>query len=195
MTHNKRGALIAATALVVLLAVGLVAYRRLSDGRQNVSVQTSGSPEAQVGEDSQGPLLADYDATVYTAEGVPVQLTALGDGKPLVINFWATWCPYCVQELPDFQRLAADYAGRVSFAFVNCTDGSRETQEGAMEWLASNGFSSLPVYYDLDLAASAAFGTRSLPTTAIVSSDGRILGAGPGVVDYERIGAILDTLV
>ena len=58
-------------------------------------------------------MLADYDATVYTESGMPFAFSEIADGKPMVVNYWATWCPYCVQEMPDFLEIYRDYSGRV----------------------------------------------------------------------------------
>jgi thiol-disulfide isomerase/thioredoxin len=189
--------------LVVVVVMAIVGYKVLSAGQgeasvQQVSAEASAQGSTQGSAQSQketGPQLADYDATVYDESDEPVKLSAIAAGKPLVINFWATWCPYCVEELPDFQKVYQDYGDRVSFAFVDSTDGRRETKEGAQAWLAENGYADLPVYYDKDLDATAAFGARSLPTTAIVTADGEILVVQPGKFDATRLRGALDTLV
>lgn len=212
---KKRGWLVASLALVVVIVVAAVAYGVLGGGRAagQTPVETPGRAQSQNQSQSQGqsqgqeqtsasaaasedaPMLADNDATVYTESGDPVKLSDIANGRPLVINFWATWCPYCIKELPDLKAIFEDYGDRVSFAFVDCADGRRETVEGAKAWLAENGFDDLPAYYDTDLAASGAFAARSLPTTAVVSADGKILGSAPGVVDPAGLRAVLDTLV
>ena len=220
---KKRGLLIASVALVVVIALAALAYGALGKGRAGdlssvgisgqgqvggpSSVGTPGQEQSQAKERGQGqtdgsssadedaPQLAEYDATVYTESGDPVKLSEIANGRPLVINFWATWCPYCVRELPDFQSIVADYGDRVSFAFVDCADGQRETVEGAKAWLAENGYADLPVYYDTDFAASSAFAARSLPTTAVVSAEGKILGSSAGAIDPAGLRSVLDTLV
>lgn len=200
---SKRGAIIAAVVLVVVVAMAVVGYKVLSAGQGETAAQqtTAGSSaqgSAQNSAQSQGeagPRLADYDATVYDETDEPVKLSAIAAGKPLVINFWATWCPYCVEEMPDLQEVFRDYGDRVSFAFVDSTDGRRETKEGAQAWLTENGYADLPVYYDKDLDATSAFGARSLPTTAIVAGDGEILVVQPGKIDATALRSVLDTLV
>jgi len=209
MGKNRRGAVIAAVAMAAVLVLGFVGYRALSSGRvaADVAAQddtgagsspTSTEPEqtnTQGVPDPDVPMLQDYDATVYTDANEAVTLSQIADGKPLVMNFWATWCPYCVQEMPDFQQLYAEYDDRVSFAFIDVTDGSKETADAAKSWLSDNGLDDLPAYYDLDLDASAKFGARALPTTVVVSADGQILGVGSGRIDPERMRTTLDSLV
>ena len=210
MQGSKRGVVIAAVALVALLVVGFVAYNALGAGNAPQAQESEAAADTPQAEDktsqdaggdaeqdaTQEPvMLADYDATVYNALGEPLTLTDIADGKPLVINFWATWCPYCVKEMPDYQQLYAEYGERVSFAFVDCTDGSRETQEKAAAWLADNGFDELPAYYDLDLDAHMKFGASSLPTTAVVSAEGEILTVTPGAIDPDLMRSALDSVL
>ena len=193
MESNKRGTLVAAALLVAVLVCGGLGYRMLA---ARVEPEPAPIEQAEVTEDAdEAPLLADHDATVYTVDGEAVTLTQIADGRPLVINFWATWCPYCVEELPDFQEIVADYSGRVSFAFVDVTDGSRETVELAAAFLEENGFSDLPAYYDTDLAASIEYGASSLPTTVVVNGDGEIVTISAGMIDPILLRGALDQMV
>lgn len=195
MESNKRGTLFAAALLVAVLVCGGLGYRMLAarvapEPAPIEQTETTGDASAD-----EAPLLADHDATVYTVDGEAVTLTRIADGRPLVINFWATWCPYCVEELPDFQEIVADYSGRVSFCFLDVTDGSRETVELAATFLEDNGFSDLPAYYDTDLAASIEYGASSLPTTVVVNGDGEIIAISAGMIDPVLLRGALDQMV
>ena len=197
MSRRKRGAIVAAVALLVVLVVGFVGYSALRT-HVDLNETTIEQPKSSAGvsEEEQKPLLlADFDATVYTESGDPVTLSQIANGRPLVLNFWATWCPYCVREMPDFAETMTREGDRVSFAFVDVTDGQRETKEGATEWLEENGFEGLPVYFDEDLAAARAFGARSLPTSVFVSSKGEILGIRTGVMKAELLQEVLSAMV
>jgi len=190
---NKRGTLVAAALLVAVLVCGGLGYRMLA---ARVEPEPAPIEQAEATDDAgEAPLLADHDATVYTVDGEAVTLTRIADGRPLVINFWATWCPYCVEELPDFQEIVADYSGRVSFCFLDVTDGSRETVELAAAFLEENGYSDLPAYYDTDLAASIEYGSSSLPTTVVVNGDGEIIAISAGMIDPILLRGTLDQMV
>jgi len=190
---NKRGTLVAAALLVAVLVCGGLGYRMLA---ARVEPEPAPIEQAEATDDAgEAPLLADHDATVYTVDGEAVTLTRIADGRPLVINFWATWCPYCVEELPDFQEIVADYSGRVSFCFLDVTDGSRETVELAAAFLEENGYSDLPAYYDTDLAASIEYGASSLPTTVVVNGDGEIIAISAGMIDPVLLRGALDQMV
>ena len=69
------------------------------------------------------------DFTVLDANGKRIRLSD-NFGKPIVINFWATWCPPCKRELPDFDKLCKEYGDKVVFMMVNLTDGRRDTVDG-----------------------------------------------------------------
>ena len=97
--------------------------------------------------------------------------------------------------MPDYQQLYGEYGDRVAFAFIDQTDGNRETVAMAQQWLQENGHQDLPAYYDTELDASSVFGARSLPTTIVVSADGRIVAATAGMIDAAAMRSLLDTLV
>lgn len=194
---KKRAMLVTAADLVLVLALGLVGYNVLSarSAATDATQVDDASTSSEASEPTETPLLEDYDATVYTDAGEQITLTSIAGGKPLVINFWATWCPYCIKEMPDYQQLYNEYGERVSFAFIDQTDGNRETASMAKEWLQQNGYQDLPTYYDEDLDASSAFAARSLPTTIVVSAEGQILSATAGMIDPAAMRSVLDSLV
>ena len=190
---GKRGLVIALIALAAVLVVGFVAYHSLA--QTGATANGSSTARSASGEDGGGPAqLADYDPTVYTAAGEALTFSQIADGRPLVVNFWATWCPYCIQEMPDFQEIYDEYSDRVSFAFVNIADGQRETVADAQAYLEDNGL-TLPAYYDTEMDALIAYNATNLPTTAIVDAAGAIIDVSPGRIDPAELRATLDSLL
>lgn len=133
------------------------------------------------------------DVSFYDSEGNAVQLSDFY-GKPVVMNFWATWCGYCKQEMPDFQEAYEEYGDRVEFLFINSTDGARETREKASAYLEEQGY-TVPAYYDEDMEAVYAYSINSLPTTILLDKEGKVAAYAPGLVEKEMLTAGLDTLL
>ncbi|WP_422350607.1 TlpA family protein disulfide reductase [Flagellimonas sp.] len=111
-------------------------------------------------------------------------------GKVVLVNFWATWCPPCVAELPSMDRLHAAYKDKVVFAFV-----ANDKKEKVQSFLARREF-DLPVYFETsrtpDLLVS-----RSIPATFILDKSGAIVVREIGAVqwDSEETMKLLDQLL
>ncbi len=96
-------------------------------------------------EQEQG-LAPAYDFTMQDYNGNIVKLSNMID-KPVVLNFWATWCPPCKAELPDFQKAYEKYGNEINFVIVDLTDGD-ETVERAKSYLSQNSY-TFPCYFDV----------------------------------------------
>ena len=179
-------------ALVCVLFLGRAAYSLLAGqdaSRQTAS--TAATATAQKGSQS-SPLLPSFP--LLDASGTGLDSIDLLDGRPLIINFWATWCPYCVDEMPDYQRLYEKYGDDVRFVMIDVADGRQETVEKAAAYIEENGF-TFPVYYDTTGRASGLMGVSSYPSSAIVSAEGEILIFAPGRISYEAVDAELAKLI
>ena len=106
-------------------------------------------------------------------------------GKPIVINFWASWCYPCKSELPDFEEMYKKYGGEVEFMMVNLTSG-RETKEVAAAFIESSGY-TFPVYYDTMSSGAMAYGISAIPLTVFVNKDGSIASYYNQMIDGETL--------
>ena len=155
------------------------------DGTESEKTETSEDPGAKRQE--------AIDVTFYDSEGKAVKLSDYY-GKPVVMNFWATWCGYCKKEMPDFQEVYEEYKDKVEFLFINSTDGSRETREKAETYLQEQGY-TIPAFYDEDLDAVYTYSVNSLPTTMLLDKQGRVAAYAPGLVEKEALASALDALL
>lgn len=121
---------------------------------------------------------------VQDKDGNAVQLSDFA-GKPVVINFWATWCGYCKLEMPDFDRAYKEYPD-VVFLMINATDGVYETKEKADAYVASEGF-TFSVYYDLASMAQTAYAITGYPTTVFINAQGDVVAKEVGMIDYATL--------
>ncbi len=179
--------ILAAAGLVVLLIAAGAVYRHLS---ARVTPETTTVPASQeaVTEQSAAP-----DCMLLDAEG---NETRLSDhrGKPVVVNFWATWCPYCVDELPLFDEAAKTYGDRIDFMVVDLVDGSRETVEKAKSYLDENGL-TFPAYFDTTTEAAFLFNITSIPVTVFIHPDGTVMDSCLGTLQKDALQAYIDRLL
>jgi len=125
------------------------------------------------------------DITVLDINGNEVQLSSLF-GKPIVLNFWATWCPACVQESPYFEKLYREMGDEVHFMKVNLLDGRREVRDNVDRFIENHDY-TFPVYFDETGLASAPYGIRSIPMTFFIDTDGNLAAAAQGAVDEQML--------
>jgi thiol-disulfide isomerase/thioredoxin len=109
-------------------------------------------------------------------------------GQPLVINFWASYCPPCRAEMPLLQRRVAA-ASRLRLVLINEGDSSQT----AREFLSATGIEQ-PALLDSNLAVGRAYGVVPLPTTVFVRADGSIAGRQVGELDDRVLAAWLSTM-
>ena len=115
-------------------------------------------------------------------------------GKPVVINFWATWCPPCKQELPDFDKLCKEYGDRVVFMMVNLTDGYRDTVDGTKRFVSGKGY-TFPVYFDTKDNAASAYNVSSIPQTTFIDANGNIYTTRIGAMNEATLRIYLNALL
>lgn len=132
------------------------------------------------------------DITVYTLEGDEVKLSDLR-GKPVVLNFWATWCPPCKAELPHFEKLSLEYEGEVEFMMVNLTDGTRDTEDVVRSFIEEEGY-TFPVYCDTTMQSYYLYGVQSIPQTFFIGEDGSIENAYTGAMSEEQLRGFIEEM-
>lgn len=162
-------------------------YQFLSDryDPQNVTVtDEQGDVAGDSSENSTQPMLAP-NFTVYTEDGTAVKLSELY-GKPIILNFWASWCPPCKSEMPDFESMYQKYGEDIHFVMINLTDGQRETVESGAAYVEAQGF-TFPVYFDSDLDAANNYQVYSVPMTYFLDAEGYAIARASGAIDAATL--------
>ena len=187
--------LVLVLVFVVLLGGAYALYSRFSDDFKQD--QLSGQEASDAGDSASSGAddekkQAAPDFTVYDADGNAAQLSDY-IGKPIVLNFWASWCGPCKNEMPEFNEKSIELEGKVQFLMVNMTDGSRETLDTAKAYVESEGF-TFPVLYDTDIDAANTYGVYSLPTTYFIDENGGLTARASGTIDAATLQKGIDMI-
>jgi len=126
------------------------------------------------------------DFTLSQPGGGRVTLSALR-GRPVVLNFYTTWCPPCQAEMPDFQAIFVEYGSSIHMLGVS----SGEAAATVDAFLAEKGY-TYPMAYDPDKAVSAVYNISFIPQTWVLDADGVIVEYFGGMVTAERLRQALD---
>jgi thiol-disulfide isomerase/thioredoxin len=119
----------------------------------------------------------DYHWVLGNAESEPYFLRDLR-GQVIFLNFWATWCPPCVAELPEIEKAYQKHKNQVAFLLV-----TNENPDVVNAFMQKHGY-ELPVLYP-GTPAPEIFNVKSLPTTFIISREGKIVARKTGASNWD----------
>ena len=201
-TYKTLKLLIWILAFAVVIVGAYVLYNRLSSeisvgGIATVAQETK-APEAT---ENPGETAAETeekgseapDFTVYDLEGNAYKLSDFR-GKPVLLNFWASWCGPCQMEMPDFQKFYETHGDKVNFVIVNLTDGQQETVESASAFIAEKGY-TFPVYYDTDIDAAMKYGVSAVPVSYFIDAEGYFVAWAQGALSADMLQQGMELLL
>ena len=189
---SKKILLVLAGFFVMLMVAAGALYAWLG---QSVQPEISISPKPITqSADSSKPAQETVpapDFTVYDAEGNPVKLSDFF-GKPIVLNFWASWCGPCRMEMPHFEKAYQEMEEDIQFVMINMTI-DRETQQSAQDFLDEAGY-TFPVLFDTTGDAAIAYGAYSLPMSVFIDADGNVQDLAIGAIDEATLLSKIDKI-
>lgn len=163
--------------ILVLFGFGLIAAACSSGGTPATAGHSDGG-DADTGAASATPTaLALFDESSITAR----------KGEPLVINFFASWCPSCVAEMPDFEVAHQQFADDVTFIGVAMQDRDSD----ALALVESTGV-TYELGNDPDGSLFQSFNALAMPTTVFVNAEGEVVRSFSGVLTAESLAEIIN---
>lgn len=137
------------------------------------------------GEPVVGTVAPDF--ALNTLDSNVVQLSAMR-GKPVLLNFWATWCAPCVAEMPDLEKLQQEMGEQVHIVGVNL----RETRGRVREFVQASHFSWIFVL-DSTGEVGAKYQVSAIPTSVMVDANGVIANRQVGALNYDGLRQLVQT--
>lgn len=134
-------------------------------------------------------MLKDYNWNLGTINSETINFNQ-SEGKIILINFWATWCPPCIAEMPELQELHDKYKGKIDFYFI-----TNDSPEKVKLFLNTKGY-DLPVYFQLEKAPKA-LESSSLPTTYLLSKKDEVVMKKIGAASWnsDKVHRTIDRLL
>lgn len=181
--------LLLGAVLVVLLLVGVMAaistLGQDAGTTPDVAFQPDGTRRGPASGSERTPLPDGTLLAFQSDDEIDVHNYV---GRPLVVNFWASWCAPCVEEMPDLQQAADELEGRVTVLGINAQDSAEKAREFAAD---------LEITFELarDPSGSyfAAVGGFGWPTTLLVDEGGFIRYRHVGPTDVDQLRGLLET--
>jgi thiol-disulfide isomerase/thioredoxin len=131
------------------------------------------------------------DVPLVSLAGAPVSLPRLVEGRPAVVNLWATWCPPCREEMPMLAAAQEREADRMRFVFAD----QGESPQAVRRYLDDEILTPLEhVLLDAGSALRRKAGARGLPTTLFFDASGRLVDRHVGPLSRDELRAKVDAL-
>jgi thiol-disulfide isomerase/thioredoxin len=185
-----RRALLVTAGLGAALAGGWLAWRRGSPPATDTTVSVQAPPSAEVA--ASAPLIEGDQLTAAfwqqqfdTPQGASLAWSAL-QGQPIVLNFWATWCPPCVKEMPELDRFHREFSAKGWKVVGLAVDGPTPVREFLAK--VQVGFDiGLAGFGGTELAQTLGNTVGGLPFTVLIDAQGRVRHRIMGVTDLAQL--------
>ena len=179
---NKKTLLILCVVLALVLIGAGVLYNSLADDVQLGGLVTTPQETQPATEEStvppesvpattdttEPPVNIAPDFTMLDQEGNEVTLASFF-GKPIILNFWASWCGPCKMEMPELQEFYEEYGEEIHFLLVSVDD----SVDTAKDFIEKEGY-TFPVYFDTTSMGAYTYGASSIPLTFFIDAEGNL---------------------
>jgi len=201
-TSNDRKILgVVIAVLVVIIAGALLAYNMYVDrvdpvtGKTADAAQTMAEVVTPSDSAAQDVVVMAADAPAFKMEDADGKTVNLSDfkGKPVVLNFWTSWCHFCKDEMPYFEAAYKQYGDKVQFIMLNVVNSERNSEDGK-NFIKSSAY-TFPVFYETEGEVMALYGLRGFPATVFIDANGNIIDKNIGAITQKNLNKSIQTLV
>lgn len=171
--------------LILLLATGCALSATAQSGRRITSPPPAAPIQPSLTSEPERPAAPAPSALLVLPESLRERQIKMLDGgsfrladfhgKVIVINLWASWCGYCRQEVPEYEKVRQDYAGREVEFIGLTTEDPRSSSENVNRFLRSVKFGFRLGWADRETARTLMNGRNSIPQTLVIDGNGRIV--------------------
>jgi cytochrome c biogenesis protein CcmG, thiol:disulfide interchange protein DsbE len=182
--------IVAAVVLVLLAGVAVLS-------NPNIGTKLSGGvqkKDAQLVDQTTERPESGYRAPTFSLKGFDGKTVKLADlkGKPVVLNFWASWCGPCKEEMPDLQEEYNKYKDQVYFFAVNLTD--QDNADDAKAFLQSHGV-TIPPLLDPTGEVNQKYKIHNVPSTFAIDANGMMKEVRVGQLTKPAMDGMLERLI
>ncbi|MBN2730974.1 MAG: TlpA family protein disulfide reductase [Balneolaceae bacterium] len=169
---------------MIILAIPLVLYltgwHTEVSGRLQQAILWTGLIQPEIKADKGKGIQINYDVPLISLDGDSTNLGAY-KGKVIFLNFWATWCPPCIAEMPNIQSLYERFKSNKNITFLMIS--LDEDPDKARKFIERKGF-TFPVYL-LNGRRPAIFQSSTIPTTYVINKSGMLVVEKQGMANYN----------
>jgi cytochrome c biogenesis protein CcmG, thiol:disulfide interchange protein DsbE len=162
--------------VIVLVAGGAFLFKQISAPQDMAKARAMESQAAP-----------NLSLTTYPGKE-QIELQSLVGKKPIYLNFWATWCPPCIGEMPHMNELYAQYKDKLEFVIVSVDNDAADVDK----FISAKQY-SLPIYTVDNQAAAKAYDIQGIPASIIIGTDGKVKTVHVGSMSKAEMQQFFDS--
>lgn len=204
--NDKRKLLLIIAILLLIIAVSFAVYSVYKDKvdpmtgeisnashlLRKIAIGSNPAPDSDPNQAVAAVSSQAPDFVMQDAQGNQLMLSSF-KGKPVVLNFWTSWCSFCKSEMPYFSSAYQQYGDQVQFIMLNPVKSEKSSEDGRT-YIKTSGY-TFPVFYDTEGKAMSLYGLRGFPATVFIDAEGKITAKTIGAITQDKLNQGIETLI